>query len=58
MKNEFINRCESWKNIDNHLKKIIEDPNGTDLIKFKKFVFRDLNFLEINSNCKTRLEHI
>ena len=35
MKNEFANRCESWKNIDNHLKKIIEDPNGTDLIKFK-----------------------
>jgi len=58
MKNEFINRCETLKDIDSNLKQIIEDSNNTDLIKFKKFVFRDLNFLEINNNCKTRLEHI
>ena len=58
LNNKFIDRCDNLGEISDNIQKIKDNPNRNNVANLKYMIFRDLNFLEINTNYNTRLKHI
>ena len=58
MDNKFIERCENLDEISNKIQKIKDNSVRQNAANLKHMIFRDLNFLEINTIYNTRLKHI
>lgn len=56
--NKFIDRCETFDDISDNIQKIKDNPTRRNTANLKYLIFRDLNFLEINTNYNTRLKSI
>ncbi len=56
--NRFINRCNTYDELESKLKYFINDPDNKDFLNLKNLLFEGLNINEVDEEYRKRLKNI